>query len=79
MRFATSARPTCTERVDKSGPQDFIRDYRHPIPPIETQSAIAAFLDRETCGYALIEKKQRQIELLQETRAALITHAVTKG
>ena len=27
----------------------------------------------------MIEKKQRQIELLQEKRAALISHAVTKG
>ena len=26
-----------------------------------------------------MEKKQRQIELLQEKRAALISHAVTKG
>ena len=52
----------------KRVPEDFIRDYRHPIPPIETQSAIAAFLDRETVRIdALIEKKQRQIELLQES------------
>ena len=28
---------------------------------------------------ALIEKKQRQIELLQEKRAALVSHLVTKG
>jgi type I restriction enzyme S subunit len=37
-------------------------------------------LDRETGRIdALIEKKERQIELLQEKRAALISHAVTKG
>ncbi len=48
-------------------------------PPIE-QRAIAAFLDRETARIdALMEKKQRQIELLQEKRTALISHAVTKG
>lgn len=51
-----------------------------PVPPVEEQSAIADFLDRETARIdALIEKKQRQIELLHERRAALISHAVTKG
>jgi type I restriction enzyme S subunit len=50
------------------------------VPPLSEQHAIAAFLDRETSRIdALIEKKQRQIELLQEKRAALICHAVTKG
>jgi len=50
------------------------------IPPLPEQHTIAAFLDRET-GHidALIAKKERQIELLQEKRAALISHAVTKG
>lgn len=64
----------------KRVPDDFIRDFRQPIPLIDIQRAIAAFLDRETARIdALIEKKQRQIELLQEKRAALISHAVTKG
>ncbi len=64
----------------KRVPDDFIRDFRHPIPPLPEQRAIAAFLDRETARIdALIEKKQRQIELLQEKRTALISHAVTKG
>ena len=50
------------------------------IPSIEEQCTIAAFLDRETARIdALIEKKRRQIELLQEKRSALISHAVTKG
>lgn len=50
------------------------------IPPIEEQRAIAAFLDRETARIdALIEKKRRFIELLQEKRAALISRAVTHG
>lgn len=50
------------------------------LPPDDKQRVIAAFLDRETGRIdALIEKKQRQIELLQEKRSALITHAVTKG
>jgi type I restriction enzyme S subunit len=50
------------------------------IPAADEQRAIATFLDRETARIdTLIEKKQRQIELLQEKRSALISHAVTKG
>ena len=50
------------------------------LPPAHEQHAIAAFLDPETGRIdTLMEKKQRQIELLQEKRAALISHAVTKG
>jgi len=50
------------------------------IPPLQEQQTIADFLDRETAKIdALIEKKERLIELLQEKRTALITHAVTKG
>jgi len=64
----------------KRVPDTFIRDFRHPIPTTKEQRSIAAFLDRETARIdALIEKKQRQIELLQEKRSALISHAVTKG
>ena len=49
-------------------------------PPIIEQRVIAAFLDRETAKIdALVAKKERLIELLQEKRAALITRAVTKG
>jgi type I restriction enzyme S subunit len=51
-----------------------------PVPPLDEQQAIAAFLDRETERIdALVAKKERQIELLQEKRTALISHAVTKG
>jgi len=51
-----------------------------PLPPIEEQYAIAAFLNHETKRIdQLIAKKERQIELLQEKRSALISHAVTKG
>jgi type I restriction enzyme S subunit len=50
------------------------------VPPLPEQRAIAAFLDRETAKIdALVEKKRRLIELLKEKRAALISHAVTKG
>jgi type I restriction enzyme S subunit len=50
------------------------------LPPVEDQRAIAAFLDCETGKIdALIAKKERLIELLQEKRTALINRAVTKG
>lgn len=51
-----------------------------PVPRRAEQLAIADFLDRETEKIdALVAKKQRLIELLQEKRTALISHAVTKG
>ena len=54
--------------------------FRLAVPPIPEQRAIAAFLDRETARLdALVAKKERLIELLQEKRTALITRAVTKG
>ena len=57
-----------------------VRQLRGPVPRLQEQRAIAAFLDRETARIdALSEKKRRQIELLHEKRAALISHAVTKG
>lgn len=49
-------------------------------PPLEEQIAIASFLDRETAKIdALIAEQQRLIELLQEKRRSVISHAVTKG
>ncbi|WP_126146595.1 restriction endonuclease subunit S [Synechococcus elongatus] len=51
-----------------------------PVPSDEEQIAIASFLDRETAKIdALIAEQQRLIELLQEKRQAVISHAVTKG
>lgn len=57
-----------------------IRDIVIAWPSLDEQRAVAVFLDRETARIdALIAKKQRLIELLQEKRTALISHAVTKG
>ena len=62
--------------LNKTG-QGFIK---FPVPSLPEQRAIAAFLDRKTAHIdALIEKKRRLISLLEEKRAALISHAVTKG
>ncbi|MDO3378544.1 restriction endonuclease subunit S [Geoalkalibacter halelectricus] len=59
---------------------DYIGNLPALLPCVEEQSTIAAFLDRETTRIdALIAKKQRLIELLQEKRTALISQAVTKG
>jgi type I restriction enzyme, S subunit len=50
------------------------------VPGASEQRAIAVFLDRETARLdALIGKKERLLALLSEKRAALISHAVTKG
>jgi len=50
------------------------------LPPEPEQRAIAAFLDRETTRIeALVAKKERLSELLQEKRKAIITRAVTRG
>ncbi|WP_022836396.1 restriction endonuclease subunit S [Salisaeta longa] len=60
--------------------QDRIANTEVPVPPLPEQRAIAAYLDRETARIdALLDKKQRLIELLEEKRTALISHAVTKG
>ena len=47
---------------------------------IKEQQCIVKYLDHKTHLIdTLIEKKQKQIELLQEQRAAIINQAVTKG
>ncbi len=51
-----------------------------PLPSLPTQKAIADFLDCKTAAIdALVEKKQKLLDLLAEKRAALINQAVTKG
>lgn len=51
-----------------------------PFPTDDDQRVIADFLDRETAEIdAFIADQERLIELLEERRAATITHAVTKG
>ena len=51
-----------------------------PLPPLETQTRIAAFLDEKTAQIdGLIARKQALLERLAEKRQAIITPAVTKG
>lgn len=60
--------------------RNYIHELPIAIPTLSEQKVVADILDRETARIdALIAKKQRQIELLQEKRTALISHAVTKG
>ena len=51
-----------------------------PLPRLDEQKAISAFLDRETERVdALVAKKRLLIERLDEYRVALIAHTVTHG
>ena len=55
-------------------------DIQVPLPLLENQRRIAAFLDKKTAQIdALIAKKQALLECLAEKRRAVITRAVTKG
>lgn len=64
----------------KRVPEAFLKDWRAPLPPLETQMRIAAFLDEKTAQIdALIARKQALLARLAEKRQAIITQAVTKG
>ncbi len=64
----------------KRVPDEHIRSFETPIPPVPEQRQIADFLDRETAKIdALIDKQEQLIAALREDRAATIAHAVTKG
>ncbi len=57
-----------------------IGNARCLLPTPDEQSAIAAFLDRETGKIdALVSEQEKLIALLKEKRQAVISHAVTKG
>ncbi|MDD3847240.1 MAG: restriction endonuclease subunit S [Syntrophorhabdaceae bacterium] len=60
--------------------QESVEGFPAVLPSSDEQRSIASFLDRETGRIdELIARKQRQIDLLQEKRSALISHVVTKG
>ena len=51
-----------------------------PRPTMDEQVTVAGFLDGETAKIdALVAEQERLIELLQDKRQAVISHAVTKG
>lgn len=73
-----NARGKGTTFVELSG--DELGSFPMPVPSTAEQELICKFLDRETAKIdALIAEQQRLIELLQEKRQAVISHAVTKG
>ena len=50
------------------------------LPSLDEQEKIVAFLDTETARIdTLIAKQEKLIELLEEQRKSIISHAVTKG
>ncbi len=51
-----------------------------PLPPLETQNRIAAFLEKKCAQIdSLVDITTKEIEKLKEYKQALITKAVTKG
>lgn len=55
-----------------------LKAFRIPLPPLDEQRRIVAYLDDETAKIdALIAETERFIELSKERRAAVITAAVT--
>ncbi|HBG70045.1 MAG: hypothetical protein A2W93_09920 [Bacteroidetes bacterium GWF2_43_63] len=60
--------------------QNVFNEFKFCCPSIQEQTAIANYLDHKTAQIdALISKKEKLIELLNEERTALINQAVTKG
>ena len=59
---------------------DLIERIGIGLPPVDEQTQIAAFLDRETAKIdGLVVEQRRLMELLREKRQAVISHAVTRG
>ena len=60
--------------------QNVFEDFAFPVPSLQEQLSIAAFLDHETAKIdALIAEQEKLIALLAEKRQATNSHAVTKG
>ena len=60
--------------------QEVLRSLKITVPKHKEQLFIANFLDSETAKIdSLISEQEKLIELLQEKRQAVISHAVTKG
>lgn len=76
VRFDVLANPGAVPSINESQ----IGNVVLALPPLSEQFALAAFLESETAKIdALIAEQQRLMELLQEKRKAVISHAVTKG
>lgn len=64
----------------KRVPDEYIQNFRLRLPALTIQSRIANYLDRETTRIDdLVAEKEHILRLLEEKRAALISHSVTRG
>ena len=62
----------------KRVPEEFVRNYRVPVPPLKEQRAIVNYLDHETARLdALMARVRQAIAFVEERRAALIAAVVT--
>jgi type I restriction enzyme S subunit len=70
------ARGSTMSRVSRTT----LGQFKIIVPPLPEQQAIATYLDKK-CGEIdrAIATQQKRIELLQELRQNIITHAVTRG
>ncbi|MBD2716075.1 restriction endonuclease subunit S [Microvirga sp. STR05] len=80
FRMLISSLATGTSPSMKNISKEDILNIKVGLPSFGEQCAIARFLDEKTAQIdQLITQKQQMLVLLQEERAALINHAVTKG
>lgn len=69
-----------TDTALPSMTQSDLASVELPLPPLDTQVAIADFLDRETSRIdKLIEKQDRLIETLEERRRAILWKYLVEG
>ncbi len=85
-RAIGAAGPRDQYRIQANGVTRFgltrgaIRRSVTPFPPLSEQRAIADFLDHQTNAIdRALRGKERLLDLLEEMRTALISHAVTRG
>jgi type I restriction enzyme S subunit len=67
-------------REGKTVPYGSFGEIRLPVPPLEEQRSIAAFLDHETAQIdELVQEQERLLRLLEERDVARISELVTRG
>ncbi|HEV2149007.1 MAG TPA: restriction endonuclease subunit S [Longimicrobiaceae bacterium] len=77
-QIARDARGSSQSMVKIS--QQTVRSWLIPVPSLEEQRAIAGYLDEKTAAIdALIAKRERHVELLEEERQAALARVMTSG
>lgn len=78
--FKTELDAQATGAIQQYLSRDDFRQLRLPIPPVDQQRLIAAFLDAETARIdALIAKKRRLVELLDSRHWAVLSKDVASS